>query len=208
MKVIFLFVLFLCISIGALDSSQAAQTGKQAAMKYFTAKRRPADAPSTVSSRAGSKKGGGDELLALSVGTLVNGEGYQWAECDFSGWGVELFYQKPSTGTFLKGYHLELQNFSVGEQEFSKVSFLLSFSFPQSLSFPVYIGVAAGPGMFLQQQEGESEFAFDYKGYFGLRFDEANSQYFLQTGVKNHIHMLSDGQFIGWFVSSGVAYKF
>jgi hypothetical protein len=111
-------------------------------------------------------------------------------------------------GIFASTYELDLQKFSDGNQEFSKLAFLYHLSFPRRLSFPVYLGAGVGPGYFLRQNRGFSEFSLDYKAYAGLRLHNDFGQYFLQAGMKNHIHVLDSGQFIGWYISSGVAYSF
>ncbi len=199
-----LFLILACLPTGAM----AVETGKTAAMKYFTkkSKRQVVTRAPARASTSGALVG--DQILAVAVGSLVNTQSYNWAEESTPGWNVEAFYQRAGDGYFGHGYHLDLQKFASGNEELTKLSFLFSLTFPRRLSFPVYIGVAAGPGYFLKQKENESHFAFDYKGYVGLRLNQVHSQYFVQSGVKNHVHVLSDGQFIGWFVSSGVAYTF
>lgn len=193
----------------SLSPSVHAATGKAAALKYFQHKKKKSSAAAQVSSRAAVREPGAHQMLTLAVGSLLNGKSYHWIEDDdFGGWTAEASYVDAASGTFANGFHLELQNFVQGDEKLSKISALVSFIFPRRLSFPVYIAVAAGPGYFVKQRKNESEFSIDYKSYIGFRLDDDHSQYFLQSGVKNHIHMLSDGQFIGWFVSSGVAYKF
>jgi len=196
-------LILIFVIMAGVHQVQAASTGKSAAMKYFTknSKRQSATQAPSVPSGSGN-------LLGVAVGSLVSSKSYQWMGDDFTGWNIEAFYQRATSGYFGQGFHLEFQKFTSEEQDLSKISFLFSFTFPRRISFPVYLGVAGGPGFFLKQQEGESDFSFDYKAYLGLRLTEKNSQYFLQSGVKNHVSVLSDGQFVGWFVSSGVAYKF
>lgn len=202
-QTLLLFAVSLLFSTPGQSSSS--NTGRDAAMKYFTRKRLTTSQRSPQSTAAPS----GDHILALSVGNLLNSKSYNWLGEDPKGWNLELFYQNATEGYFGQGYHLELQKFSEsGSPDLSKVSFLVSFTFPRRLSFPVYLGAAAGPGYFFQQKQNESEFTIDYKAWLGLRLLDDRSQYFLQSGVKNHVHVLSDGQFIGWFISSGVAYKF
>ncbi len=193
--------------LGALRPEQglAAATGKSAAMKYFSKK---AKQPRLSSRAPASAAVTGQGLLGLAVGSLINSKSYGWVDEELTGWNMEVSYLRAGRGTFAQGFHLELQKFGAQGQDLTKLAFLLSFNFPRRLSFPVYIGVSAGPSFFLEQKDEESEFALDYKAYLGLRLNEAHSQYFIQSGVKNHVHVLSDGQFVGWFVSSGVAYKF
>lgn len=192
--------------MAVVHQSFAAETGRDAAMKYFTNQPASIKAPrAPASSVSGSS---GDRLFSISAGTLIQGKSYQWAGEDIGGWNVQMAYRR-SPGTYLaQAIHLEFQKFTENRKEFSKLSLLLNFVFPKSVTFPVYIGAGAGPGFFLNQLVGESSIAVDYKAYVGLRLNQEHSQFILESGVKNHVHMLSDGQFIGWFVSSGVAYKF
>lgn len=202
---ILLSFLLACLMGPGLPIGMAAEVGKSAAMKYFTTE---AKEQKSTRGPASSSSLAGDRILAFSFGSLIQSKSYDWAGDAIPGWNVEAFYQWAQSGVFGKGIHLELQKFAVQEEELTKLSVLYSLTFPRRLSFPVYLGVAFGPGYFLKQREGESEFAFDYKTYLGLRLHQQNAQYFVQSGVKNHVHVLSDGQFIGWFVSSGVAYTF
>lgn len=194
-------LLFIIAIMTGVQQGWAAETGRQAAMKYFTKK-------SKTRSKTRAPASSGSRLLGISMGTLVNSKSYNWAEEEFSGWTAELTYLSETDGNFGRGLHLEMQKFADQVDDLTKVSFLFSMTFPKRISFPVYVGAAVGPGFFIKQREGESEFSLDYKAYLGLRLNQVNSQYFLQTGVKNHVHVLSDGQFVGWFVSSGVAYLF
>lgn len=200
-KSVFLVVIMLSAGLPGLG----AETGKSAAMKYFTPK---AKKQQTTRGPAAAHASGGSRLLSISMGSLISSKSYQWEGDDFLGWNIEAAYLSEGDGWFGQGIQLEMQKFAVGEQELAKVALLFSLTFPRRLSFPVYLGVAAGPGFFLKQTEDESDLTFDYKAYVGLRLNQPRAQYFLQSGVKNHLHVLSDGQFIGWFVSSGVAYKF
>lgn len=200
-----LLVLFMLLLAG-VQQVEAVETGKRAAMKYFTGGAKKQIKTRQTASISPTQPG--HRILALAVGSLVNSRNYNEGQGQYMGWNAEAFYLKADQGYFAKGYHLEMQKFSTHLRELTKLSFLLSFSFPRRLSFPVYLGVAAGPGFFLKQNKGKSQFSFDYKAYLGLRLNQENSQYFLQTGVKNHVLVLSDGQFVGWFVSSGVAYTF
>ncbi len=199
---------FLIILLSSIAQwGQAADTGRSAALKYFSPNaKRQASVRGPASSSSSSLQG--DQILAVAVGSLINTKSYNWGDESTPGWNVEAFYQWAGSGVFGQGVHLEMQKFALADEELTKLSFLYSLTFPRRLSFPVFIGVAAGPGYFLKQQENESHFAFDYKAYLGLRLNQAHSQYFVQSGVKNHVNVLSDGQFIGWFVSSGVAYTF
>ncbi len=183
----------------------ATEIGKEAAMKYFTGQsRKPA---TVITQNRAEPDSEGVRSLSLALGGLVQTKSYGWADESMGGWSGELAYQS-QTEYFRTGYALDFQKFVDDEQELSKLAFLFSVSFPRRLTFPVYIGASVGPGYFLKQKRDESELTLDYKGYMGLRLSQNNNLFFLEGGVKNHLNVLTDGQFIGWFVSSGVAYRF
>lgn len=174
-------------------------------MKYFAPR---SNNQSVIVDRTPASTSTENSIVGLSVGGLFNSKSYGWMDESFKGWSVEATYQSPMAGYFARGFHLEYQKYITDRADLGKVSFLMSFTFPRRVDFPVFLGVAAGPGYFTKQIKNESEFTIDYKGYVGLRFTQQNAQYYLQSGIKNHVHMLSDGQFISWYLSSGVAYKF
>ena len=198
------FVLLLIGFMAVVHQSFAVETGKAAAMKYFT------DQPASIKAPRGPASSGTSygQLFSVSAGTLIQGKSYQWAGEDLGGWNMQIAYRRNAGYYLAQAFHLEFQKFTEAQQEFSKISLLLNFVFPRSVTFPVYLGVGAGPGFFLKQLVNESSLTLDYKGYVGLRLNQEHSQFILESGIKNHVHMLSDGQFIGWFISSGVAYKF
>lgn len=195
------FILFLAFSS---PLSAAPTVGKGAAMKYFK--------PQSSSSKERLPRGVQTytRQLALSAGTYFKGKSYEWLGEDVGGWSLQLDYRKKGTADsfFSKSYQVELQRYQFSEAELSKFSFLWSLIFPRSLSFPVYVGVGLGPGVFLSQLQNESWLSLDYKAFLGFRLSDDHSQFFVEGGVKNHLLVLSSGQFTGWFVSSGVAYRF
>ena len=86
--------------------------------------------------------------------------------------------------------HLELQKFISENESFHKIGFLLSFSIPRRLSFPVYMGVAAGPGFFVKpgkwriQVDPGSQSLFGitiqwspYSVFFTDRFEESSTNF-------------------------------
>ena len=168
------------------------RTGRLAAKKYFTKKEKPSY---------------GQSLFALSVGTLAQSKNPGWLEDDFKAWSLEAFYQNHGGSYVAFGYHLELQKF-ITEKEFDKIGFLLSFSVPRPMSFPVYMGVAAGPGFFVKSGNKNSNWTLDYRAYLGLRFSGAHIQYFLQTGLRNHLRISMKDPLTGLFITLGLGYRF
>ena len=196
-------ILLIIFLMGPLAGAQPI-VGKKAAMKYFQPRSK-----SSVARRP-ALAGPHDKQLALSAGAYFKGKSYEWLGEEVGGWSAQLDYRRRGTADsyFSKAYQFELHKYQFSQNELSKVSFLWNVIFPRSLSFPVYMGIGMGPGVFLSQWGAKSWLSFDYKAYLGLRFSDKHSQFFIEGGVKNHLLVLSSGQFTGAFVSSGVAYKF
>lgn len=200
--ILFFFGLPIIVTLPAL----AQEVGRDAAMKYFTGEARrpsslqvtqPLSQPDIQPSRR----------LSLALGGIVQSKSYGWDVSEPAGWGAEVQYQT-SQSFWMSGVSLDYQNYSDGQNQLSKLALLFNISFPRRQSFPIYIGVAAGPGFFFQQRQEESQFSLDYKGYMGLRFLDGQKAFYLEAAAKNHVLVMSDGQFIGWAVSSGMAFLF
>jgi hypothetical protein len=83
--------------------------------------------------------------------------------------------------------------------------------FPDANSrFPLYFGGGAGLGVFFKQLENESALSFDYQLVAGARFFDLidNFGLMIETGMKNHILLFSDGQFNGVFLTVGGVFNF
>ena len=108
-------------------------------------------------------------------------------------------------------FRVDFTEYSLLEGSASKLSFLPMITFPDVASkFPLYFGVGAGLGVFMHQLDGESSVAFEYQVIGGLRFFNVlpNTGFFLEGGLKNHILLLTDGQFNGPFVALGSVFLF
>jgi hypothetical protein len=100
---------------------------------------------------------------------------------------------------------------ALAEGEVTKFSIMPIITFPDASSrFPLYFGVGLGLGVFGNQIPGESTLALDYSLIAGARFFNLWGQtgLFVEGGIKNHLHLLSDGQFNGTFISSGLVFTF
>jgi len=66
------------------------------------------------------------------------------------------------------------------------------------------------PGVFFEQITNESTISLNYELVGGLRLLNVigYTGFFVETGLKNEIHMLSDGQFNGYFLSLGAVFVF
>ncbi len=181
----------------------ARETGHSAAMKYFTDKKKKATPKEAKQKGSLSRQ----SLLGFSVGHLTNNKKYGRFKPP-SLWSSEIFYQSHRGSYVTSAFHLEWQQFVRSGDKLNKLSVLMNLGFPRSMSFPIYVGVAAGPGVFLKSRDTKPEWAVDSRIYLGLRLTHTHSQYLLQTGFKNHLLKFRDAEWVGWFVSLGLAYRF
>ena len=92
-----------------------------------------------------------------------------------------------------------------------KMSLMPLITFPESAAkFPLYFGIGAGFGVFFRQIQGESAVTFDYQLVAGARFFDIyeNTGFFIETGLKNHLQLMSNGQYNGTFLSAGAVFTF
>jgi len=129
--------------------------------------------------------------------------------------------------TLFEGVHISLFLHSMGNLMFRKMmldneykvlgetplkmSLMPLLIFPDASSkFPLYFGIGGGPGIFFKQIADESQIAFDYQFLMGARFFDIVNQagFFVETGMKNHLLVLTSGQFNGVFLTSGAVFTF
>jgi hypothetical protein len=105
----------------------------------------------------------------------------------------------------------DFTEYEVDEVRPTKMSAMPLLTFPRSDSgFPLYFGFGAGLGVFFTQVEAESNLSFDYQLIAGVRFINLSGRFglFFEYGLKNHLHLLSDGQVNGTFLSGGAVFSF
>jgi hypothetical protein len=178
--------------------------GRKAAEKYM-APRKPASA---LSSDA--------HYLALHIGTFVSDNAYQWGGKDsVSNVGRGNLGVTYRVGEWTNSMDLAVRidwlQYSLEEGRPSKLSFAPVVMFPDATSkFPLYFGGGAGVGIFMTQVNRESSLSLDYQIFAGARFFNIfdNTGFFVEGGLKNHILLLSDGQFNGTFAAAGAIFSF
>ncbi len=205
------FLIF-TITLGVFNQAMAIETqqvGRGAAAKYFQ-KTEPTEESST------GNMGPEDHFLALHIGAYTSTQAYEWG-----GKGKEESVGGPNIGvTYRMGeWHnsmdmnvrIEYQGFKVAGKEPAKLSFLPLVTFPDASSrFPLYFGAGIGLGIFMQQIPEESAISLDYQLVAGARFFNVfeNTGFFIESGLKNHLLILSSGQLNGVFVSAGAVFTF
>lgn len=189
--------------------AQAQEVGREAAQKYFTPDNQPARKPS-------ASEGGGQRYLQVQVGSYVSDRAYRWGkdlETDVGGFQAGFTYRLGEwTGTADLNLRVDYSTYDLSKGDARKLSFLLMFALPDAMSyFPLYFGVGLGPGVFLAQVPDKSSLSLDYQLVVGLRFFNVfgSTGFFIESGIKDHFHLLSSGQFAeGVFLSLGPVFTF
>jgi len=191
------------------DRSAKPATGKKAAQKYFQkGSQETKDANEAVASE--------DHYLMIGVGGFISSDAYRWGNPDAKDPGelnLDVTYrigEWVNSMDFL--FRIDYQTFDVrAEKAPRKLSFLPMITFPDAGSkFPVYFGVGAGLGVFFSQLDSKSSLSLDYQLLLGVRFFNVVNRmgFYAETGLKNHLLLLSSGQFNGIFLNVGTVHTF
>lgn len=199
------------ITDSANNTSRNAQprVGRKAAEKYM-APRQPA------ASGGGGLSASDAHYLALHIGTYVSDTSYKWGDRDkaenVGKWNMGLTYRMGEwVNSMDLAVRVDFSSFSLREGSASKLSFLPIVTFPDARAkFPLYFGGGIGAGVFVNQINGESTLSADYQLLAGARFFDLvnNTGFFIEAGIKNHLFLLSDGQFNGTFAAIGTVFSF
>ncbi len=191
----------------------AQQVGRDKARSYFK-KREPASEPAAPSYSTSS--GAPPRVLMLHAGTYLSSEVWRWK--------IDQKQENVGKNTFGVTYRMgewtnsmdfnlriDFNEYSVEDVKPLKMSLLPLLIFPDAASqFPLYFGLGGGLGVFFKQNEGSSNLSFDYQLIAGVRLMNlfGGNGVFLETGLKNHLHLLSQGQFNGVFLALGGIFSF
>jgi hypothetical protein len=191
-------------------SAESNVSGKERAGQYFQ-KRQAAKADRTTT----SAKGSAPRYLAIHVGTLFADQAYKWGtndQKDIGGLNAGVTYRLGEWVNSMDfAMRIEYTNYSMAEGSARKLSFSGLITFPDANSrFPLYFGAGLGPGFFIKQLHDESTLALDYQLVAGARFLDVfdNLGFMVETGIKNHLLLLKDGQYNGVFVNVGTVFAF
>lgn len=188
--------------------SRPIKTGKKAADKYFLKR--------SKNSHASRSPASGVRYMAIHVGFFPSEDVYKWrssGDGDRVGrWTTGVTYRIGEwTNSMDLGFRAELTSFKVEDSHPLKLSLLPVITFPDAKSgFPLYFGAGAGLGVFFKQAQDESSLSLDYQIFAGVRFPNllGSTGFLFETGLKSHLHLLSDGQYNGVFVAAGAVFDF
>lgn len=207
MKHILIFIALCVLSIHSraekilVEEKKTPEVGRQAAQKYFT--KTQVESPNQ------------SRILSLHAGGYINSKSYEWGKKGVSEkTGYQTLGVTYKIGEWARAMDLSMRvdylQYSFLQKNPIKLSVLPMFTFPDSASnFPLYFGGGLGAGVFLSQLERESNLALDYQLIFGFRLQDiwGRSGFFIESGIKDHVHLLSDGQFTGQFLVAGAVFS-
>lgn len=187
--------------------------GRKAAGKYF------------AKSGEGHESDGGGVLektsvsehhMDISIGKFLNSQAYEWGQHDkqenLGDWSANVTYRIGEWKNSMDlNIRIDYQEFKVLGQRVNKLSFLPLITFPDAQSqFPLYFGAGIGFGVFLNQLQQESTLSLDYQLVLGARFFNVsqNTGFFIESGLKNHLSILTSGQFNSTFFALGTVFTF
>lgn len=189
------------------DAPKSESTGSQKAGQYFQERKKAAPVASDEAF---------PRYLAVRIGSFFNSEGYLWGEDeDQSNIGRLNFGVDYRLGEWVNAADLVLRidytDYALGEGPARKLSVGAAVMFPDANSrFPLYFGAGLGPGFFMKQLKNESFLVLDYSLFGGVRFLNVFERvgFLVETGIKNHLNLFSDGQYNGIFWNVGSVFAF
>ena len=194
------------------QTDAAPESGREAASKYMGSGEKKSSA-SESRRPAGTSS---ERYLALHFGPFLSSDSFHWGRTDkvrdAGNWTAGLTYRLggwENSADF--AIRFDVSTFDLPEGKATKIALLPMILFPDASSqFPLYFGGGVGLGVMSKQIDDESALALEYQLVGGVRFFElaGSAGAFIEAGIKNHIHILSDGQFNGAFISFGTVFTF
>jgi len=157
-----------------------------------------------------------NHYLAVHIGGFFGSDSYQWGVANHTSnpgriQGGITYGIGPLGKIADWALRADFISYSFVEGNAVNMSILPMILFPDAgTAFPLYFGIGVGPGVFFQQIGNESTLSFNYELVAGARFFDVigDAGFFAETGIKNEVHLLSDGQFNGFFLSFGALFVF
>ncbi len=208
-KIHLFLVVLASLILSSFALAQSPTVGRKAAEKWL---QKTDSAP--ASERSPSSDESSDSFLALHLGGFVSSTSYAWAggtreNPARSTYGVTYLFDE--WGRMDLSARIDFNEFHIGDERPKKLSVLPLLTFPAAdTKFPLYFGVGAGLGIFFKQVQDESSLSLDYQLVVGARLFELYESMgaFVEYGMKNHIHLFSDGQLNATHLTAGMLFTF
>jgi hypothetical protein len=197
------------------------EAGEKKAEGYFKARKPAAAAPAepvAEASKASDNASSGGippRYMAVRVGTFFSDQAYRWGGKDPSNIGGLNAGVDYRLGEWVNTADLALRvdyvGYKLDEGAARKLSVGATVTFPDVASrFPLYFGAGIGAGFFIKQIRNESALSLDYSLFGGLRFLNVIDKigFLVETGIKDHLLLTSDGQFNGVYFNVGSVFNF
>ena len=188
--------------------AETPRVGRAAASKYFKS-----SAPQTRA--AATRSEDFSNALWIHLGKAMNSTSYSWEKqgkeegVATNSFGVSYVFDELAALDLV--FRADVNEYALSESKASKLSLMPVVSFPRvETRFPLYFGLGAGLGVYFQQLASKSQIALDYQLFAGVRFLDLSPGVgvFLEYGLKNHVHLLSEGQLNGSYLSLGPYFTF
>jgi hypothetical protein len=190
---------------------QTIKPGKDRAKTYFQKRKPSSRAPAAVDAAAGPAP----RYLAIYLGRMFADQSYRWGKHDQSEIGNLNAGVTYRLGEWVNsmdlGLRIDYTSYTLEGGSARKLSPGVIVTFPDANSqFPLYFGGGLGAGIFIKQLSNESVLSLDYSLLAGVRFLNVinNIGFMAEAGVKNHMFLLSDGQYNGVFFTLGAVFAF
>lgn len=203
------------------------ETGKKAAQQFFLKRKQTAasqeresdseesESPEATTPVRSYSSVAADRYLMLQAGLFFDEESYKWGKQnngEVADWNAGVTYRMGEwTNSMDLNFRGDITSYELNQGRATKLSLLPLITFPDVRSrFPLYFGAGVGLGVFFKQIRDESHISLDYQVVAGARLFEVieNMGLVAEVGMKNHILLLSDGQFNGAFFNLGALFEF
>lgn len=201
------------ILLSVISQSSWAETpkvGRRAAAKYLA----PVD-PEREEAAAEYHRRSVDRLIMLHVGGYTSSTSYAWKDNNKRNgvakatYGVTYLFD--SWSGLDVNVRFDFNEYKIDDERATKLSVMPLWTFPLAeTEFPLYFGFGLGAGIYFIQLPDESNLALDYQLIAGARFLDLIDNFgaFVEFGMKNHLHLLSDGQLNGTSLAAGAVFTF
>jgi opacity protein-like surface antigen len=195
------------------QQAQPKNTNGQERAQGYMNDRKPA--PRQQAAARAEDGGPAPRYLDVHIGGFFDSQGYKWGHGDQNHIGkfnAGIDYRLGewvNSADFL--LRVDFTSYSLDEGNARKLSVNAIVTFPDANSrFPLYFGAGIGPGFFIKQIPDQSVLALDYSILAGARFLNVIERlgFMVETGIKNHIHAFSYGQYNGIYVNVGTVWLF